>query len=68
MLTDPPTSPPRPRDQIAFGAVTALASFAAFAIIGAAYFFLAGLIAGNLWEGLRKLRVRRSHLSVVRIR
>ncbi|MCE9601722.1 MAG: RnfABCDGE type electron transport complex subunit D [Gemmatimonadetes bacterium] len=66
MLTDPPTSPPRPRDQVVFAAVTALAAFAAFALIGAAYFLLAGVIAGNLWEGWRKLGVQRSRRAVAR--
>src|SRR4029079_10407879 len=30
MVTDPPTSPPKPRDQILFGIITAAASFAVF--------------------------------------
>lgn len=61
MLTDPPTSPPKLRDQAVFGAVVALVSFAVFALIGAAYFLLAGVLAGNLWEGWRKHLVRRAH-------
>jgi Na+-translocating ferredoxin:NAD+ oxidoreductase RnfD subunit len=63
MVTDPPTSPPKHRDQIVFGAITAAAAFAAFNLIGAAYFLLAGLLVANLWEGWRR---RREHLSRVR--
>jgi Na+-translocating ferredoxin:NAD+ oxidoreductase RnfD subunit len=63
MVTDPPTSPPGHRDQIVFGAITAAASFAAFDLIGAAYFLLAGLLVANAWEGLRR---RREHNSRVR--
>jgi Na+-translocating ferredoxin:NAD+ oxidoreductase RnfD subunit len=58
MVTDPPTSPPRYRDQLVFGAIVALASFAAFEVIGAAYFLLAGLLVANAWEGWRRVRSR----------
>lgn len=58
MLTDPPTSPPKPADQVAFGALCAVVAFAAFALIGAAYFLLAGVLVANVWEGWRKHRRR----------
>lgn len=58
MVTDPPTSPPKPRDQITFGVITAVASYAAFELIGAAYFLLAGLLVANGWEAWRRHRVR----------
>lgn len=58
MVTDPPTSPPKHRDQLAFGVIVALASFAAFEVIGAAYFLLAGLLVANAWEGWRRVRQR----------
>jgi Na+-translocating ferredoxin:NAD+ oxidoreductase RnfD subunit len=57
MVTDPPTSPPKPRDQITFGVITAVVSYAAFEVIGAAYFLLAGLLAANAWEAWRRHRV-----------
>ncbi len=63
MVTDPPTSPPKPRDQITYGAVAAVASYAVFELVGAAYFLLAGLLVANVWEAWRKSRrgrVRRS--------
>lgn len=58
MVTDPPTSPPKHRDQIVFGIIVAVASYAAFELIGAAYFLLAGLLVGNAWEAWRRMRVR----------
>jgi Na+-translocating ferredoxin:NAD+ oxidoreductase RnfD subunit len=54
MLTDPPTSPPKQKDQLVFGAITAAASYAAFELVGAAYFLLAGLLVANVWEARRR--------------
>lgn len=56
MVTDPPTSPPKPRDQITYGAIAAVASYAVFELLGAAYFLLAGLLVANVWEAWRKSR------------
>jgi Na+-translocating ferredoxin:NAD+ oxidoreductase RnfD subunit len=56
MVSDPPTSPARSRHQIVFGAITALAAYATFALIGAAYFLLAGVLVANVWEALRRTR------------
>ena len=58
MVTDPPTSPPKHRDQLVFGTIVALASYAAFELIGAAYFLLAGLLVANVWEAWRRVRAR----------
>ncbi len=58
MVTDPPTSPPKPRDQITFGVIMAAVSYAVFELIGAAYFLLAGLLVANGWEAWRRHRVR----------
>lgn len=58
MLTDPPTSPPKQRDQLAYGAITAVVSYAVFELIGAAYFLLAGLLVANAWEAGRRYRQR----------
>lgn len=66
MVTDPPTSPPKHRDQIIFGAITAAAAFAAFDLIGAAYFLLAGLLVANVWEGFRRRREHRSRVGAGR--
>lgn len=54
MATDPPTSPPKAADQVVFGAIAAITSFALFMLVGAVYFLLGGLLMANLWEGWRK--------------
>jgi Na+-translocating ferredoxin:NAD+ oxidoreductase RnfD subunit len=59
ILTDPPTSPVRYPDQVLCGAIVALVSYAAFEWIGAAYYLLAGVLVGNVWEALRRVRARR---------
>jgi Na+-translocating ferredoxin:NAD+ oxidoreductase RnfD subunit len=65
MVTDPPTSPPKSRDQLVFGLIVAAASCAAFEWMGAAHFFLVGLLVGNLWEAARRTATRsRTHVGV----
>jgi Na+-translocating ferredoxin:NAD+ oxidoreductase RnfD subunit len=59
MVTDPPTSPTRTKDQLIFGALTAVASFALFLTIGRAYFLLAGLLLANVWESWRRTHTAR---------
>jgi Na+-translocating ferredoxin:NAD+ oxidoreductase RnfD subunit len=54
MVTDPPTSPPKHREQLIYGAIVAAAGFAVFELIGAAYFLLAGLLVANVLEGARR--------------
>jgi len=54
ILTDPPTSPVRYPDQVVCGVTVALVSFGVFELIGAAYYLLAGVLAGNLWEARRR--------------
>lgn len=58
MVSDPPTSPPRPRDQVVFGMLTGVACFLAFELIGAAWWLPGGLLVANAWEGWRRQRVR----------
>jgi Na+-translocating ferredoxin:NAD+ oxidoreductase RnfD subunit len=58
MVTDPPTSPPKARDQVVNGVITAVASWGVFELIGAAYFLLAGLLVANAFEALRRRRKR----------
>jgi len=50
ILTDPPTSPVRYPDQLVCGVLVALASYATFEWVGAAYYLLAGVLIGNIWE------------------
>ena len=58
ILTDPPTSPVKYRDQTVCGVLVATAGFAVFEWIGAAYYLLAGVLVGNLWEAWRRSRLR----------
>ena len=54
ILSDPPTSPVKYPDQLLCGVIVALASFAIFELIGAAYYLLAGVLVGNIWEAWRR--------------
>jgi Na+-translocating ferredoxin:NAD+ oxidoreductase RnfD subunit len=58
ILTDPPTSPITPRDQIVFAALVAIVSFAIFESTGAVYYLLAGALLGNIWEARRRVTFR----------
>jgi Na+-translocating ferredoxin:NAD+ oxidoreductase RnfD subunit len=49
ILTDPPTSPVKYRGQLICGVVVAIVSYATFEWVGAAYYLLAGVLAGNVW-------------------
>jgi Na+-translocating ferredoxin:NAD+ oxidoreductase RnfD subunit len=60
ILTDPPTSPARYRDQWICGIIVAATSYAAFELFGVVYFLLAGALAGNVWAAWRRVH-RRSH-------
>jgi Na+-translocating ferredoxin:NAD+ oxidoreductase RnfD subunit len=50
MLTDPPTSPAKYRDQVLFGVITGLASGFSFFFISKLSFLLIGLLIANLWK------------------
>lgn len=56
ILTDPPTSPVKHRDQLMYGVMVAVVSYAVFELVGAAYYLLAGVLVGNLWEAWRRAR------------
>ncbi len=55
ILTDPPTSPARYRDQWICGIIVAAVSYAVFEIFGVVYFLLAGALAGNVWAAWRRV-------------
>ena len=64
ILTDPPTSPTRHRDQLVCGALVAVASVVTFEWLGAVYFLLAGVLVGNVQEAWRRTtQARRGRLS-----
>jgi Na+-translocating ferredoxin:NAD+ oxidoreductase RnfD subunit len=58
ILTDPPTSPVKYADQLVYGLVVAVASFAIFEVTGAVHYLLSGVLVGNMWEAWRRVRVR----------
>ena len=71
MLTDPPTSPTRHRDQVIYGIIVAVASGIIFLTLGALWFLPGGLLVGNIWEagrrvlaGRRQERARAKHQPV----
>ena len=55
MLTDPPTSPARYRDQVVYGVIVAVASALLFLTLGALWFLPGGLLVGNAWEAGRRV-------------
>jgi Na+-translocating ferredoxin:NAD+ oxidoreductase RnfD subunit len=55
MLTDPPTSPNRYRDQVIYGIIVAVASVILFLTLGALWFLPGGLLVGNAWEAGRRV-------------
>ena len=58
ILTDPPTSPAKYRDQIVYGIIAAVVSFGVFEATGVVYYLLAGLLAANVWEAWRRVSRR----------
>ncbi|MGE7875068.1 RnfABCDGE type electron transport complex subunit D [Bacillus paramycoides] len=56
MLTDPPTSLGKYREQIIFGAITAIASIASYMIFGGLIFPLVGILIANGWKALKIYR------------
>jgi len=61
IVTDPPTSPAKYPDQIVFGVIVALVSFAFFEWVGVVYYLLAGVLVGNVWEAWRRAHRRTGH-------
>jgi Na+-translocating ferredoxin:NAD+ oxidoreductase RnfD subunit len=58
ILTDPPTSPIKYRDQIVFAVIVAVSSYGIFESTGAVSYLLAGVLVGNLWESWRRVQRR----------
>jgi enediyne biosynthesis protein E5 len=55
ILTDPPTSPAKYRDQWICGILVAAMSYAIFETFGVVYYLLAGALAGNVWAAWRRV-------------
>ena len=64
MVTDPPTSPPKHRDQLIYGTIAGVTSYAMFALVGAVYFLLAGVLVANVWEAWRRSATARRRQRV----
>jgi Na+-translocating ferredoxin:NAD+ oxidoreductase RnfD subunit len=58
ILTDPPTSPTKYPHQVVCGVLVAVTSFVLFERLGAAWYLLGGVLAGNLYETWRRVRAR----------
>jgi len=58
ILSDPPTSPIKYPDQIICGVIVAAVGYAVFMWVGAAYYLLAGVLVGNIWEAWRRVSRR----------
>ncbi|CRK82119.1 RnfABCDGE type electron transport complex subunit D [Neobacillus massiliamazoniensis] len=54
MLTDPPTSPAKVKNQVIFGILTAVTSIVIYGIFGGLTYLFVGLLAGNLYTYLNK--------------
>jgi Na+-translocating ferredoxin:NAD+ oxidoreductase RnfD subunit len=52
MLTDPPTSPGRYRDQMVFGVLTAVVGAVVYAFFGGLMYLFIGLLLGNIYRYL----------------
>ncbi len=63
ILTDPPTSPVKYPDQLMCGVIVAAASYAVFELVGAAYYLLAGVLVGNVWEAWRRAHSRAGNVG-----
>lgn len=65
ILTDPPTSPTKYRDQLICGVLVAVVSYVIFEWVGAVYYLLAGVLVGNAWEAWRRVAMRRRRTAVL---
>lgn len=60
MLTDPPTSGGKYKDQVKFGIITAVASIASYMILGGLTFLLVGILIANGWRALKVSRNKKT--------
>ncbi len=66
MLTDPPTSQAKVKNQVFFGFVTAVVSVAAYLYTGGLDFLLIGLLTANAWSAsLHMLKSKKAEVSKV---
>jgi Na+-translocating ferredoxin:NAD+ oxidoreductase RnfD subunit len=67
ILTDPPTSPVKYPEQLLCGAIVGVVSYAVFEWVGAACYLLVGVLAGNVWEAVSRVRMYRARPVAVRL-
>jgi hypothetical protein len=58
MLLDPPTSPGRVRQQYLFGFIAAIVGIVLLALAHESAFLPVGLLAGNAWLAVDRIRAR----------
>ncbi len=63
MIDDPPTCPVHYVDQVMYGIIVAVVSYAAYLTIGGEYYLLVGVLAGNAWESLRRVDEQSSRVA-----
>lgn len=63
MLTDPPTSPAKPKNQVVFGILSAATGVLVYGIFGGLAYLYIGLFLGNLYSHLQKRSSSKSTAS-----
>ncbi|MBS4214823.1 MULTISPECIES: RnfABCDGE type electron transport complex subunit D [Neobacillus] len=63
MLTDPPTSPGKDKDQVIFGILTAVAGTLIYGLFGGLTYLYIGLVIGNLYSFLKKRLASKASMS-----
>jgi Na+-translocating ferredoxin:NAD+ oxidoreductase RnfD subunit len=68
MLTDPPTSPAKYKDQIMFGIITAVVTALIYATNGWIGYLLCGLLTANVWHFIRSRKALVPKKTVISMR
>ncbi|TDF94440.1 RnfABCDGE type electron transport complex subunit D [Paenibacillus piri] len=63
MLTDPPTSPAKEKDQVIFGVLGAAAGAVVYSLFGGLMYLFIGLLVGNLYHLLKNPALRAAKLQ-----
>ncbi|CAI7727935.1 RnfABCDGE type electron transport complex subunit D [Bacillus altitudinis] len=64
MLTDPPTSPAKNRDQIIFGILCAVVSCVDFYLFNSLSYLLTGLLCANAWKAYRTYQTNQKRRAI----
>ncbi|MCM3570423.1 RnfABCDGE type electron transport complex subunit D [Neobacillus mesonae] len=63
MLTDPPTSPGKDKDQVIFGILTAVAGTIIYGLFGGLTYLYLGLVFGNVYSFLKKRSASKASMN-----